>query len=456
MLDGYWHGTTARISPEAPVPVVIVNKQHARPGGAANVALNIAALGAKVSLLGLVGQDGYAKTLHNQLQQNGVNCLLHPVAQPTISKLRVLSRHQQLLRLDFEQTFSAAHQPTLLGLMQAILPQINGVVLSDYGKGTLADPQAFIQQARAAGKFVMVDPKGTDFSRYHHASLITPNRAEFEAVVGVCHSEQQLIEKAENLRQSVQLEALLITRSEQGMSLFRAGHAPLHLTAQAREVFDVTGAGDTVIAVLAASFAAGHDWPQATTLANQAASLTVAKMGAATVTPQEIEQAYLLQQHSGSVQTEAHLHKLRRHAQQIGQKVVLTNGCFDVLHAGHVHYLTQARQLGDKLIVAVNDDASVRRLKGDSRPINTLERRMAVLAGLECVDWVVSFGEDTPERLISQLLPDVLVKGGDYQISDIAGHECVLNHGGQVLILDFVDDCSSTAIINALHRVARP
>ena len=453
MLDRYWHGETARISPEAPVPVVKVEQQQSRAGGAANVALNITALGAKVTLLGLTGKDDHAKTLQTQLQQNGVICQLQQVNQPTITKLRVMSRHQQLIRLDFEQQFSAQHETATIRIMKTILPQFEVVVLSDYGKGTLAEPQNFIQVLRKAGKTVLVDPKGTDFSIYKDASLITPNRAEFEAVVGACVDEQQLIDKAEQLREQLNLEALLVTRSEQGMSLFRQ-QDHLHLSAQAQEVFDVTGAGDTVIGVLAASFAAGHDWQKATTLANQAASLTVAKMGAATVTPKEIEHAYYQQHHQNSLQTLETLPHICKIAQYNGERVVMTNGCFDVLHAGHVHYLTQARQLGERLIVAVNDDDSVKRLKGNSRPINDLEKRMAVLAGLECVDWVIPFSQDTPEKLICELLPDILVKGGDYQVNDIAGHDCVLDNGGRVLILDFVDNCSSTAIINALHHAS--
>ena len=453
MLDRYWHGETARISPEAPVPVVQITDQQARAGGAANVALNITALGAKVTLLGLTGQDEHAETLQSQLQQQGVNCLFQQVKQPTISKLRVMSRHQQLIRLDFEQAFDPCHEKDIIRTMKSILQDFDVVVLSDYGKGTLAHPQQFIEIVRAANKTVMVDPKGTDFSIYQNANLITPNRNEFEAVVGVCHSEQQLVDKAQQLREKLNLEALLVTRSEQGMSLFKAEGA-LHLSAQAQEVFDVTGAGDTVIGILAASFASGHDWQQATSLANCAASLTVAKMGAATVSRAEIQLANNQQKISG-IQTADNLLTLCQIAQQEGKSVVMTNGCFDVLHAGHVHYLKQARDLGDYLIVAVNDDDSVKRLKGKNRPINNIQQRMTVLASLECVDWVIPFKQDTPEEIICQLLPDVLVKGGDYQVNDIAGHHCILDNGGRVLILDFVDNCSSTSIINALQHASQ-
>jgi D-beta-D-heptose 7-phosphate kinase/D-beta-D-heptose 1-phosphate adenosyltransferase len=453
MLDRYWHGATSRISPEAPVPVVHVGQREERPGGAANVALNIAALGARPALLGVTGEDEAAAVLLRQLQDRGVECHFQSLAATsTITKLRVLSRHQQLIRLDFEDPLHGFSPRKLEQDLRARLRECDAVLLSDYGKGTLAEPQRLIQAARAAGKPVLIDPKGRDFGKYRGATLITPNLSEFEAVAGACPDQDSLVRKGEQLRAELQLEALLITRSEQGMSLLRAGHEALHLPAHAREVFDVTGAGDTVIGVLAAALAAGEDLVGATTLANLAAGLVVAKLGAASVGPAELAYA-LHSQNRGGVVVEDRLLAAVRAAQANGETVVMTNGCFDILHAGHVHYLAQARQLGDRLIVAVNSDDSVRRLKGPSRPLNPLDKRMAVLAGLEAVDWVVPFGEDTPERLICKLLPDVLVKGGDYQVEQIAGHRCVLDNGGRVLILDFLDNCSTTALIQAMRNL---
>ncbi len=455
MLDRYWHGDTSRISPEAPVPVVRVTQREERPGGAANVALNISALGCAVYLLGVTGQDEAADTLYRLLQAQGVVCHFQRLAEiPTITKLRVLSRHQQLIRLDFEETPGHFDSTALLEHIERLLPKIQGVVLSDYGKGGLHDPAACIDQIRAAGKFVLVDPKGRDFSKYRKASLITPNLSEFEAIVGVCATQSELERKGEQLRQELQLEALLITRSEQGMSLLRAGHLPLHLPAHAREVYDVTGAGDTVIGVLAAGLAAGEDLVSATALANLAAGLSVSKLGAATVSIAELETA--LHNHSlRGIQDEDSLQRQILTAQVRGEKVVMTNGCFDVLHAGHVHYLQQARQLGDRLLVAVNDDDSVRRLKGNTRPINSLSERLAVLNALECVDWLVPFSEDTPKRLICKLKPDILVKGGDYQVQDIAGHECVQDSGGQVLVLDFLPGYSSSQTIEKMRTAVK-
>jgi len=451
MLDQYWYGPTARISPEAPVPVVHIQQQQHRPGGAGNVALNIAALGSKVTLIGVTGIDQAADILINQLSDQGVHCaFLHLAHITTISKLRVLSQNQQLIRLDFEEAFMGLDSQVLATKMHMALAAADIVILSDYGKGTLADVALLIQLARKAGKPVLIDPKGRAFTKYQGATVLTPNLAEFEAVVGGCATLEQLVNKGEQLRQQLQLEALLITRSQHGMSLLRAHHPPLHLPAHAREVFDVTGAGDTVIGVLAAALAAGHDLVNATALANLAAGLVVAKLGTATISVTELEHALQLHHDKGIYDT----HRLRKQvkaAQAQGETVVMTNGCFDILHAGHVHYLAQARTLGDRLIVAVNDDDSVRRLKGPSRPVTPLAQRMAVLSALEAVDWVVPFSQDTPEQLICQILPDILVKGGDYQVHQVAGHDCVQAHGGRVLILDWVAGCSTTALIAALQ-----
>ncbi len=448
MLDCYWHGATSRISPEAPVPVVHVQSQQERPGGAGNVALNIAALGAQTTLIGITGQDEAANKIYQYLQEHKVKCaLIKSENTPTIMKLRVLSRHQQLIRLDFEQPIDLKSEQ-ILASMLVHLPQTKAVILSDYGKGTLANPQNLIRAARQANKPILIDPKGNDFNQYRGASLITPNRSEFEAVVGHCKTEQQLVEKGKQLCESLNLDALLITRSEQGMTLIRKDHEVVHLPTHAREVYDVTGAGDTVIGVLAACLAAGEEWISATNLANIAAGLVVGKLGAETVNFAELQHA--LHQDRGIYDLDSLKTKVQA-AQIKGENIVMTNGCFDILHAGHVQYLRQARLLGDRLIVAVNDDDSVRRLKGSTRPINPLQQRMMVLSALECVDWVIPFAEDTPENLICHLLPNILVKGGDYKIQDIAGADCVAQNGGKVLVLDFLPDVSTTNVIQRIQ-----
>ncbi|HSP57042.1 MAG TPA: bifunctional D-glycero-beta-D-manno-heptose-7-phosphate kinase/D-glycero-beta-D-manno-heptose 1-phosphate adenylyltransferase HldE [Halomonas sp.] len=452
MLDRYWHGGTSRISPEAPVPVVRVNECEDRPGGAANVALNIASLGAHAALAGLVGDDDNAVRLDGRLESAGVSTHFErSPGIPTITKLRVMSRNQQLIRLDFEEGLGDVDTSGLLARVERALPDCDLVILSDYGKGTLNRVEELIHLVRRSGKRVLVDPKGSDFRRYRGASVITPNLTEFETVMGPCRNDAELAAKGETLRAELDLEALLITRSEKGMTLIREGHEPLHLPTRAREVFDVTGAGDTVIGVLGLALASGHGFPEAMTLANLAAGLVVAKPGTATLSIAELYTAL----HGDKLAEyglieEAPLIEAVRAAQARGERVVMTNGCFDILHAGHVAYLEHARQLGDRLIVAVNNDASITRLKGPRRPINPLMRRMQVLAGLGAVDWVVPFAEDTPERLIEAVLPDILVKGGDYRPEQIAGGEAVRRAGGEVRVLGFEDGVSTTAMISTI------
>jgi len=458
MLDRYWHGPTSRISPEAPVPVVKVEQVEDRPGGAANVALNIAALGAGATLVGATGRDEAAEALSNRLAAAQVACRFHASSQhPTITKLRVISRHQQLLRMDFEQPFAADDAEAVNGIALHILESIGdgmgAVILSDYAKGILRDPQPLITAARARGIHVLVDPKGSDFARYRGATLLTPNLSEFEAVVGRCDSEAELVARGNTLMQSLDLSALLVTRGENGMTLLRLGQQEMHLPARAREVFDVTGAGDTVISVLAAALAAGESLPQAVALSNIAAGIVVGKLGTATVSVPELRRAIHAEQGSErGVMTLEQLQVMVEDAREHGEKVVFTNGCFDIIHAGHVGYLEQAKKQGDRLIVAVNDDASVKRLKGAGRPINPVDRRMIVLAALEAVDWVVSFDADTPENLLRVLKPDVLVKGGDYDKSGVVGWQIVEAYGGRVAVLDLWDKLSTTAIVETIRQ----
>ncbi|MBV1880006.1 MAG: bifunctional D-glycero-beta-D-manno-heptose-7-phosphate kinase/D-glycero-beta-D-manno-heptose 1-phosphate adenylyltransferase HldE [Pseudomonadales bacterium] len=455
MLDRYWHGGTSRISPEAPVPVVRVNEIEERPGGAGNVALNIASLGSKVNLLGLTGHDEAAQALQTKLEECQVHCNFQKVeTAPTITKLRIISRNQQLIRLDFEESFN--DQTALAKLKQKFtdsIKNVGAIVLSDYAKGALFDSIDLIKIARENKIPVLVDPKGSDFSRYAGATLITPNLGEFEAVVGTCSSETELVEKGLALLKKHQWQALLVTRGEQGMTLIRPDLNPLHLSARAREVYDVTGAGDTVIGTLAAAIAAGDDIASATALANVAAGIVVGKLGTATVNAAELRRAiYGIDDTENGTVTESQLEVMVADSRAHNEVIVMTNGCFDILHPGHVAYLQGAKRLGDRLIVAVNDDASVKRLKGEERPINNVENRMNVLAGLGAVDWVVPFGEDTPARLIEKILPNILVKGGDYQVKDIAGAQAVIDNGGIVNVLDYEDGCSTTDVINRIKE----
>lgn len=453
MLDRYWHGPTGRISPEAPVPVVKVEHNEERPGGAANVAMNIAALGGTARLVGLTGIDEPAKALTEKLTSLKVRCDFVSLPDyPTITKLRVMSRGQQMMRLDFEEGFHDVDPEPIMSRMEHALPHVKAVILSDYAKGALEHVQVMIQEARKSNVPVFIDPKGADFERYRGATLLTPNMSEFEAVVGKVKDEEDLVAKGLEVIEKFDLDALLVTRSEHGMSLLRKGQEPFHLPTLAKEVFDVTGAGDTVISVLAASVAAGKPLDEACALANAAAGVVVAKLGTSTLSTIELTEAIHGSQDTGfGVIGEAQLVQAVKEARARGKKVVMTNGCFDILHAGHVSYLNEAAKLGDHLIVAVNSDSSVQGLKGPGRPVNPEDRRMAVLAGLGAVDWVVPFTEETPQRLISEVLPTLLVKGGDYKPEEIAGGKEVIASGGEVRVLNFEDGCSTTEIIESIR-----
>jgi D-beta-D-heptose 7-phosphate kinase/D-beta-D-heptose 1-phosphate adenosyltransferase len=456
MLDRYWQGVASRISPEAPVPVVKINQMKELPGAAANVALNITSLNAHASLLSFTGDDSFAVTLENLLLEKNIDPYFKRIKHSqTITKLRVLSQHQQLIRLDFEESFPEMHHQFLLEKFQELLQQhkFHNIIFSDYGKGTLKNVQELIQIARLFDLPMLVDPKGDDYSIYKQATLLTPNRKEFETIVGVCRDENEITEKALKLINELQLSALLVTRGAEGMSLIQPNHPPLHLPAKKQEVYDVTGAGDTVIGILSASLAAGKSLEQSVVLANIAAGIVVKKLGAATVSVHELRRA-LFEEHAiqKGISSEDKLLEFIQDAHAHGETVVMTNGCFDILHPGHIVYLEEAKKLGDHLIVAVNSDESVKKLKGSSRPINPLQHRMLVLAGLASVDWVVSFSEKTPERLIQKLLPDILVKGGDYHdINNIAGAKAVLKNGGQVKKLSFVEGYSTSKIVKIIE-----
>ncbi|MDO9936610.1 bifunctional D-glycero-beta-D-manno-heptose-7-phosphate kinase/D-glycero-beta-D-manno-heptose 1-phosphate adenylyltransferase HldE [Glaesserella parasuis] len=455
MLDRYWFGSTNRISPEAPVPVVKVQEKEDRAGGAANVAMNIASLNVPVTLHGLVGNDDAGRALDKLLSEHRIqNQCVAVDSHPTITKLRILSRHQQLLRLDFEEGFHNLDCQALLAKLAAEITAYGALILSDYGKGTLDTVQQMIQIARQANVPVLIDPKGTDFERYRGATLLTPNMSEFEAVAGHCRDEDEIVTKGLKMIADFDLSALLITRSEKGMTLLRPNQDPFHLPTQAKEVYDVTGAGDTVISVLATAIADGRPLEEACYLANAAAGIVVGKLGTSTVSPSELEQAIHQRAETGfGVVSEDELKVIVKQSKTRGEKIVMTNGCFDILHPGHISYLENARKLGDRLIVAVNTDESVKRLKGESRPINDLNARMAVLAGLASVDWVVPFGEDTPQRLIGEILPDLLVKGGDYKPEEIAGSQEVWANGGEVRVLNFENGCSTTNVIKKIQSL---
>jgi D-beta-D-heptose 7-phosphate kinase/D-beta-D-heptose 1-phosphate adenosyltransferase len=454
MLDRYWSGNTRRISPEAPVPVVLIKDFEERSGGAGNVAQSITALGGQCALAALLGEDEAAEQLEKMLQRENVT--LHSIKDPiakTVAKLRVLSRNQQLIRLDFEAGFSEESVTKLTSIICDELERYNVLILSDYNKGALKHVSEIISKANAMGTSVFVDPKGSNFSKYKNVTAITPNYSEFTSVVGEINNEQDLVEKGQHLLNELNLSALVITRSNKGVTLLEKSGKTVNVPARAKEVFDVTGAGDTFISVLAASYAAGSSFEEAVNIANAAASVVVGKLGAATVSTNEIDNEL-----NGSRQILNKILSKNQLLEEVKQhraddkKVVMTNGCFDILHAGHVEYLSKAKELGDILIVAVNSDQSVGKNKGPSRPINNVRDRMSVLSALQAVDWVVEFDQETPEELIKAILPDTLVKGGDYRIEDIVGASAVSGNGGEVRVIEFVEDKSTTAVISKIRN----
>lgn len=461
MLDRYWTGDSSRISPEAPVPVVKIGNLDDKVGGAANVARNIAHLDGQVTLLGIIGEDENGDRLESLLAGEQIkSALVTQSTQPTITKLRVISRQQQVVRLDFEEAFAQAHADALETAFENVLTDFDFIVFSDYNKGTLTNIKSMIKKARALGKTVFVDPKSKDLSDYSGANVITPNKTEFVAAGGKVGTEQEIWQSAQEIIATHNIESILLTRSEQGMSAISATEK-VDMPAQVLEVSDVTGAGDTVIATLAMMMAAGLPLADAAKVANLAAGIVVAKLGAATVSPEELYRAVNKNMFaSKQAHYQTPFEEVLQHiqfARQSGEKIVFTNGCFDILHAGHVHYLEQAKALGDRLVVGLNNDDSIRRLKGENRPINPLNERATVVSGLASVDWVIPFGEqlgdefdDTPFHLIDSIKPDVLVKGGDYTIDNIVGADIVQKNGGLVATIDFVDGCSTTKVIEKI------
>lgn len=484
MLDQYWFGDATRISPEAPVPVVLVKKIDNRIGGAGNVAANIAALGGNVKLFGCIGIDAAANILTDLLAKHNIEyCLTELTEVPTTTKIRAISNQQQLIRLDIEQSavnvigqINVPPRPSnninLLAAVNERLATTNTaktaqvVLLSDYAKGVLAEPQQYIKLALQQQAKVVVDPKNKDFSVYNNATVITPNLKEFQAVVGVCHDETEIVTRGRNLLQQHNIETLLLTRGAGGMLLLQAHNSPSYIPAKSAEVYDVTGAGDTVVAVIAAALAVNIPIHRAAYLAAVAAGIVVSKVGTSTITLPELQRAcakyddikpdYVNADYINSVPTgvisEAELIPIIQRLQLNGEKIVFTNGCYDILHHGHINYLTDAKKLGDRLVVGVNSDESVAALKGPARPVNSLAQRMAVLAGLRAVTWVVPFSEATPGRLVEALAPDVLVKTAEnfQTVADIPATEgvaAVLAKGGEVHLVPRTDGVSSTAIL---------
>jgi D-beta-D-heptose 7-phosphate kinase/D-beta-D-heptose 1-phosphate adenosyltransferase len=461
MLDEFVYGEVSRISPEAPAPVIAVQRSETNIGGAGNVARNIASLGARCIFVGLIGEDDAATKLKAQLSQQSLieTVLVCDPSRPTTRKVRFVSEHfsTHMLRADWELAApaSASIEQKLIDAILPLLPRADIVLLSDYAKGVLTARvlRNVIDAARKLGKRVIVDPKSANFAIYRGATLLTPNRKEFaEATRSRADTTASIAEAALDAMQLADCDAMLVTQSEHGMTLVpRAGEA-IHVPANPVKVRDVSGAGDTVTAVLAVTLAAGADWETALRMATAAAAVAVSKKGTAIVTSAELRRkilphAFLAAEEKivvASGDLEAHLSDWRKQGLRIG----FTNGCFDILHPGHVKVLTAARGACDRLIVGLNSDASVKRLKGEGRPVQDERARAEVLAALEAVDLVVIFEEDTPIKLITQIKPSALVKGRDYSRAQVVGHEIVEAHGGEVLLVEILPGFSTTSLVN--------
>jgi D-beta-D-heptose 7-phosphate kinase/D-beta-D-heptose 1-phosphate adenosyltransferase len=478
MLDEYWIGETNRISPEAPVPIVLIKNTDYRLGGAANVALNIAAFGCHVDLLGLVGEDQAATTINTLLKQstNINNLITTTTNQPTINKLRIISNDQQVFRIDREQNYCIKSFTDLVTAFEDAITKntYDAIVLSDYNKGCLQNPQLFINLAKKYNIPVIIDPKNPDYWLYKDASILTPNLKEFIHMVEGYKDkiqsttiEQYITEKGHNLINQLNLQALIITRGKDGISLLTNDWRDQHFAASQHEVFDVTGAGDTVTACIAACIASNNNLQTATQLATIAAGINVSKLGTSCIDLQELQEALISNTDTNDnipllklgIIDQEQLSIIIKQRQLIGETIVLINGCFDILHSGHIQYIRKAKSFGTRLVIAVNSDQSVKNLKGNNRPINILEHRMQVLAALKDVDWVVDFDDIRPGNLIKQLNPDILVKTKEVfqnieEIPEYEGTKYILEQGGKVYLLDrpLTSDCdiSSTKIIESI------
>ena len=462
MLDRFIYGQADRISPEAPIPVVCIDRESAMLGGAGNVVRNLVALSARPAFVAVVGDDDAGREVGRLLGQHDEvePCLVVETGRQTTIKTRFFASNQQLLRADRETKapLSDFSRSQVKSRTQARLSEARCVVLSDYGKGVLTSPaaQELIAMARQAGRPVVVDPKGSDYTKYRGASVLTPNRKELSEATGMAvDSDESIVAACRHLIDTCQVDAVLATRSQDGMSLVAADGAVHHLPAQAREVFDVSGAGDTVVATLAAALASGASLLEGAKLANVAAGIVVAKVGTAVAYADEVAAAL---HHGDLVAGEGKVASWDAAAETVdrwrrkGYRVGFTNGCFDLLHPGHVSLLAQARAACDRLVVGLNSDSSVSRLKGPTRPVQSEAARATVLASLATVDQVVIFSEQTPLELIRRLKPDVLVKGSDYTVDTVVGAEDVAGWGGKVVLANLVDGQSTTNTIKKMSQ----
>ena len=465
ILDEYIWGSVHRISPEAPVPILETRSENLALGGAANVANNLVGLGCEVHLCGAVGQDEKGdkllKTIHDRaIQTEGIFRFVH---RPTTSKMRIIAHNQQILRVDKEDNrpITEKTEKKLIQYINQILPEMDGVICSDYHKGILTEKviKAIMHRAQKSKKPVIVDPKSSDFSLYKGATVITPNLREVARSVPIkIEDKEDLGRAAEYLLNLTKAQAILITQGKDGMSLYQSKEKSVSIPTVAKEVFDVTGAGDTVISVFGMAVFVGFSFQEAAWLSNMAASVVVGKVGTAVVTLEEINE-FLHEEMLRTSHTILGLEELKKIislAKSTGKNVVFTNGCFDIIHGGHIEFLQKAKALGDILVVGLNTDQSVKKLKGENRPIKSEKERANILAALKYIDYITLFNETTPEKLIREVKPDILVKGDDYKIDEVVGREIVEGYGAKVELIPIVRGLSTTKTLEKIleqHKV---
>ena len=435
MIDWYLHGESSRISPEAPVPVVNFKESKFQLGGAANVANNLKHLEIEPFLIGATGKDHFGSKLKEHLKGENINFnLLSEVSFQTICKQRLMSSNQQLARIDYEQYFHASKLSKIFNTFIKNIAKTDLIIVSDYGKGTIFNARKLIQSARKLGKKILIDPKGKDFTKYKGANLITPNKSEFEKIMGKVSSKKDLLNKAKKMLKHLNLESLVVTLGSEGMYVLSKSNKKIKeefINAYPQEVFDVSGAGDTTISALGAALSEGKDIFSAAEFANFAASISVSKLGTSTVNKDEIAGLMALE---GSKK----------------QVIVFTNGCFDIIHSGHLDLLKEAKSYGDKLIVGLNSDKSISKLKGSDRPIINQSERKKILSALKFVDEVIIFNEENPLKLIKKLKPNILVKGADYTKEQVVGGKFVESYGGQIKLVKLTKGKSTSNIIDKI------
>ena len=435
MIDWYLHGESSRISPEAPVPVVNFKESKFQLGGAANVANNLKHLEIEPFLIGAIGNDHFGSLLKEHLKAEKIKFNLSTEKSfQTICKQRLMSSNQQLARIDYEKYFHGSKLTNIFNTFIRNIAKTDLIIVSDYGKGTIFNARKLIQSAKKLKKKILIDPKGKDFTKYKGANLITPNKSEFENIMGKVDSKRDLVNKAKKMLEHLNLESLIVTLGSEGMYVLTKSNKKItgdFINAYPQEVFDVSGAGDTTISALGAALSEGNDIFSAAEFANLAASISVSKLGTSTVSKDEVTS---LEASKGNKE----------------QVIVFTNGCFDIIHSGHLDLLKEARSYGDKLIVGLNSDKSISKLKGPDRPIIGQSERKKILSALKFVDEVIIFNEENPLKLIKKLKPSILVKGADYAKEQVVGGEFVESYGGEIKLVKLTKGKSSSKIINKL------